>query len=291
MSLLFLQACKTRQGSQNPVQFPAFSAEGHRGGRGLMPENTIVAMKNAIDLGITTLEMDTHITRDGKVVVTHDDALSPSFMLTPEGKEIPKEDAAKYKIYQMDYAELRKFDLGSKALAGFPEQKKVRSYVPELTELIDSVQQYIKATGKKQMFYNIETKCSPQGDNTLHPVPEQFVKMLMTVIEQKGIAPYVVIQSFDKRTLQILHQKYPSVRTSFLIANKKTFEENMQDLGFRPFILSPLYNMVDAGLVKKCHDNGVKVIPWTVNTKVEIDALKKLGVDGVISDYPNLLVP
>lgn len=288
--LTSLSACKTlNKASVGTVaEFPAFSIEGHRGGRGLMPENTILAMKNAVDIGVTTLEMDTHITKDGEVVVTHDDYLSPGFMLTPEGQEIPKADSKKYAVYQMDYALLKTFDLGTKPLAGFPRQKKIKSYIPRLADLIDSVQSYTK--GKKQMFYNIETKCSPNGDGIENPVPEEFVKRLMDVIEKKGIASYVVIQSFDKRTLQVLNKKYPKVRTSFLVDNKKTVEENIADLGFNPFIISPAFKMVNEELVKKCHERNVKVIPWTPNSKEDIENLKLLKVDGIISDYPDLLV-
>lgn len=290
LALLSLSGCKTMQKSNSTanVEFPSFSTEAHRGGRGLLPENTIIAMRHAIDLGITTLEMDTHITKDGKVVVTHDDYLSPSFMLTPEGKEIPKSDAKKYPVYQMDYSLLKQFDLGTKFHSEFPQQQKIKSYIPLLADLIDDVQKYSK--GKKQMFYNIETKCSEKGDGIVNPGPEEFVKLLMDVIEKKGITPYVVIQSFDKRTLQVLHKKYPQVRTSFLVNNKKTVEENLQDLGFTPFIISPAYKMVDAEMIKKCHDKQIKVIPWTVNTQEEIATLKALKVDGIISDYPNLLV-
>lgn len=289
LALLCLLGCRTMKnnGPNKISEFPSFSTEAHRGGRGLMPENTIVAMRNAIDIGVTTLEMDTHVTKDGEVVVTHDDYLSPGFMLTPEGKDIPSTDSKKYVVYQMDYDLLKTFDLGTKPLKGFPEQKKLKSYIPRLADLIDSVQQYSK--DKKQMFYNIETKCSPVGDNVSNPEPEKFVKLLMDVIENKGISSYVVIQSFDKRTLQVLHQKYPKIKTSYLIANTKTFEENIADLGFNPSILSPEYKLVDKNLVQKCHDANVKIIPWTANTKEDISKLKLLNVDGIISDYPNLL--
>lgn len=290
LALLSLSGCKTMQKPKSAasVQFPSFSTEGHRGGRGLFPENSIIAMRHAVDLGVTTLEMDTHITKDGKVVVTHDDYLSPLFMLTPEGKEIPKSDAKKYPVYQMYYSLLKQFDLGTKFHADFPQQKKIKTYIPLLADLIDDIQNYTK--GKRQMFYNIETKCSEKGDGIVNPGPEEFVKLLMGVIEQKGITPYVVIQSFDKRTLQVLHKKYPHIRTSYLVSNTKTVEENLQDLGFSPFILSPAYKMVDAVMVKECHDRQIKVIPWTANTKADIEALKRLTVDGIISDYPNLLV-
>ncbi|MES2651120.1 MAG: glycerophosphodiester phosphodiesterase family protein [Bacteroidota bacterium] len=290
IALTLSLGCKTvNQKSSMAVKFPDFSAEAHRGGRGLMPENTIVAMLDAMNYPqITTLEMDTHITKDNQVVVTHDDYLSPGFMLTPEGKEIPVSDGKKYAVYQMDYNLLKTFDLGSKVHTGFKEQKKIKTYIPLLADLIDSVQKEIKTKGKKQLFYNIETKCAPAGDNVVNPTPAVFVKLLMDVIEKKKITPYVVIQSFDKRTIQIINEKYPKVKTSFLVANKKNYAENIADLGYKPFILSPEWRTVTADLVKNAHADGVKIIPWTANTAKDINYLKSLNVDGIITDYPNL---
>jgi glycerophosphoryl diester phosphodiesterase len=283
--------CKStyQQSAAQTVGFPAFSAEAHRGGRGLMPENTIVAMKDAMNYdAVTTLEMDTHITKDGKVVVTHDDYLSPGFMLMPDGQEIPKTDSKKYAIFQMDYEQLKTFEIGTKVNAGFPKQKKIKTYLPLLEDLIDSVQHEIKTKNKRQLFYNIETKCEPTGDGIVNPTPQVFVKLLMDVIMRKKIAPSVVIQSFDKRTIQLIHEKYPTIKTSFLVANKKSYEENVIDLGYKPFIISPEYKMVDAAFITKAHADGVKVIPWTVNDQGEIARLKSLKVDGIITDYPNL---
>lgn len=288
---LSLAGCKTtsQQKTAQEISFPAFSAEAHRGGRGLMPENTIIAMQDAMNYpAVTTLEMDTHITKDGKVVVTHDDYLSPGFMLTPEGAEIPKADAKKYAVFQMNYEDLKKFDIGTKVNTGFPEQRKVKTFIPLLADLIDVVQKDIKQRNKKQLFYNIETKCEPKGDGIVNPTPEVFVKLLMDVIEEKKITPFVVIQSFDKRTIQIINKKYPKVKTSFLVSNKKSYQENMDDLGYKPFIYSPIYTMVDEQMVSKAHADGVKVIPWTINTKAEIERVKALKVDGIITDYPNL---
>ncbi len=274
----------------NDVVFPSFSAEAHRGGRGLVPENTILAMKHAMTFpAITTLEMDTHITKDGKVVVTHDDYLSPGFMLTPDGKEIPTKDAKKYNVFKMDYDLLKTFDIGSKFHKDFPQQKKVKTYIPLLVDLIDSVQYEIKANNKKQYFYNIETKCSAKGDGVTNPTPDVFVKLLMDVIKAKKIEKFVIVQSFDKRTIQIINREYPHIKTSFLVPNKRSYEENIADLGFKPFILSPAFKTIDAELVKKAHADGVKIIPWTANSAEEIATLKALKVDGIISDYSNLL--
>jgi len=289
-AIILLSACKTKNLVNQAVSFPAFSAEAHRGGRGLMPENTIPAMKAAIDLGVTTIEMDSHISKDGKVFLSHDHYINPLFILDPSGNEIPETDDKKYPLYQMNYSDIRKYDAGSRINTKFPEQKKLKTYIPLLSELIDSVQNHIKSTGKSQVFYNIETKSAATGDNILHPDPEKFTDLLVEVLESKKIIPWVIIQSFDVRTLQVINRKYPHIKTSLLIENKKTLEENLKILGFKPFIISPNYKLINAEYIKKCHDRGIKVIAWTVNTKKEINKFKELGVDGIISDYPNLLI-
>jgi glycerophosphoryl diester phosphodiesterase len=281
-------ACKVQQTAlDHQAPLPRFDSEGHRGGRGLMPENTIPAMFKAIDLGVTTLEMDVHITRDKQVILSHDDHFNSAFTLTPEGKEMSKEEAANYIFYHMDYSPISKFDVGSKFYDKFPKQQKLKVHVPRLSHLIDSVQAYLTAKGKPQVFYNIETKSKPEGDDHFHPKPDEFVKLLMDVIEEKKISPWVIIQSFDPRTLRVLHEKYPHVRTAYLV-ERDSFDNNLKQLGFIPSIYSPTSKLVTADLVRQAHAKGVKVIPWTVNSAEEILTLKSLGVDGIISDYPNL---
>ncbi len=292
IALMSLFACKTQQGTKTAEQvvFPEFSTEAHRGGRGLFPENTVIAMRNAIDLGITTLEMDTHITSDGEVVVTHDGYLNGNYILKPNGQEITKAEQKTLIVYKMKYEDLHKYDVGSKIYTAYPQQQKVKSYIPKLANLIDSVQTYIKENKKKQVFYNIETKSSAKDDHKLQPEPAVFVKLLMDVIIKKKVTPYVVIQSFDKRTIQLINAKYPQVKTSYLVSNNMTFEENIADLGYNPFIYSPAFKLVTPELVAKCHAQQIKIIPWTANTKADIENLKRMKVDGIISDYPNLLV-
>ncbi|MVN92143.1 glycerophosphodiester phosphodiesterase family protein [Mucilaginibacter aquatilis] len=289
-SIAFISlACLSAFAQKATQKFPKFDTEAHRGGRGLMPENTIPAMLNAIDLGVTTLEMDTHITADGKVILSHDDTLNPLFTLTPDGKEMSKDEAHKQALLKMNYADIAKFDVGSKPYSKFPEQKKVKVHIPLLEAVIDSVQQYLKAKGKPQVYYNIETKSKPGGDNIYHPAPAEFVKQLMEVIERKEIIHYVIIQSFDKRTIQFLHKKYPQVKTAYLVDIQKSVNEYVTELGYKPYIISPAYKLVTANMIQQCHAQGIKIVPWTVNTSEEIAALKALGVDGIISDYPDLL--
>lgn len=269
--------------------FPVFDKEGHRGCRGLMPENTVPAMKKAIDLGVNTLEMDVVISKDKQVVLSHDAYLNHQFSLTPDGKEFTKDDEQRYILYQMDYAEIRKFDVGSKGNPGFPRQQRIKAYKPLLGELIDSVEQYVAQKSAQPIRYNIETKSVEGHDGEWQPAPEEFVDLLVAVLKAKKITDRVVIQSFDKRTLQVLHKKYPDIKTAYLIGEDKLgLDGNLAALGFTPFIYSPHYKLVNAQLVQSCKEKGLKLIPWTPNTSTEIAQLKALGVDGIITDYPDL---
>lgn len=291
LSFISLQSCSiSSKFNQSQVNFPSFSYEGHRGARGLYPENSIPAMKKAIDLPtVTTLEMDCHITKDKKVVVYHDDYLNPKFVTYQDGAELKGKDIRGI-LYKYTYKELTKFNLGLKGNVDFPEQRKQSTSIALLADLIDEAEAYAKLKRKKPMFYNIETKSTEGKDHEAHPAPKEFSDLLLQVVIDKGIANRTVIQSFDKRTIQYINEIYPQIKTSYLVNAKETrsVKQIVDDLGFKPFILSPNYKIVDAKMLKEAHDMGIKIIPWTVNTKEEIDALKALKVDGIISDYPNL---
>lgn len=269
-------------------QLPAFDLEGHRGARGLMPENTLPAMLKALDLGVTTLEMDVHITKDKQVILSHDPYINPAHDLLPDGSEIPSAHHQKYVLYQMDYQAVEDFDTGSKFYDKFPQQEKLKTHKPLLSELIDTVQNHLRKNGLPQVYYNIETKSKPSGDGRLHPAPEEFVNLLLAVIEEKGIADWVIVQSFDVRTLQVLREKRPHMMTSLLVENMRGLEYNLKKLGFTPDIYSPFHKLVTPQLLERCHERGMKVIPWTVNDLEEMRRLRQMGVDGLISDYPNL---
>ena len=265
-----------------------FDKEGHRGGRGLMPENTISSMKNAVDLGVT-LEMDISFSKEKLPIVSHDQFINPRFCLKSNGDTISNLEAKSYRLYGMPYSEISKFDVGSKFYPLFPQQKKIKEHIPLLADLIDSVEAYAKQKGVKPPHYNIETKTSLKGDNVEHPAPQEFVDLLMAVIVKKGILDRVIIQSFDPRTLDMVHKQYPQVPTAWLVSNKKSLKENLSSLSFKPTIYSPDFKMLDKQMVDECHTLGIKVLPWTVNNAEDIARIKALGVDGIISDYPDRL--
>ncbi|GAA4430592.1 glycerophosphodiester phosphodiesterase family protein [Pontibacter saemangeumensis] len=271
--------------------FPDFYIEGHRGTRGLMPENTIPAMKKAVDVGANILEVDVQISKDRQVVVAHDPKVNPAITLLPNGEEIPQEDADKHILHQMDYAAIRKFDVGSKGNPDFPEQEKRKAHMPLLGELIDSVEHYTAARGLPPVIYNIEIKADPAKDGLYQPVPEELVELVMNVVKEKNIGNRFYVQSFDIRQIQEVHRRYPQVTIGFLTSDKNaTLEENISRIGFLPQIYSPYYKLVTSELIEESHRKGMKLVPWTMNTREEMRQLRQLGVDGIITDYPNLLV-
>jgi len=293
---MLISACassgKTTKDNNNPP-FPSFSAEAHRGGRGLMPENTIPAMVHSLGLpAVTTLEMDVVISKDRKVVVSHDNYMNAVFCLSPEGKEMTKEDGQSRIIFQMNYDSVAKYDAGMKVNPGFPRQKKMAVHKPLLADLLEVTESYTRNNGMTPKWYNIETKTQngAKGDGIYQPSPEEFVDLLVAELRKAGIEKRTVIQSFDFRTLQVVHRKYPEIKTSMLIPakDKRSLDEQVKALGFVPFIYSPEYTIVTPELVKACHSKGMKVVPWTVNTAEELAKVKATGVDGIISDYPDL---
>lgn len=266
-----------------------FDVQGKAGARGVMPENTIQGMLKALDLGVTTLEMDAVISKDQQVVLSQEPYFNNEISLMPNGKAITFKDQKNYNIYKMDYEQVKKFDVGSKVHARFPGQMKFKAYKPLLTETIDAVEAYVKENKLAKPIYNIETKTIKNGDNEFHPEPAEFVELIMEVVNAKKIAKRVIIESFDMRTLQYLHEKYPKIQTSLLIDEKEPFEDYITKLGFKPTIYSPYSVLVGKGLVDRCHEMGIKIIPWTVNTIKDLKYFMSLGVDGVITDFPNLM--
>lgn len=267
-----------------------FDKQGHRGCRALMPENTIPAMITAIDLGVTTLELDVVITKDERVIVSHEPFFNHEISTKPNGAHVEAVEEKLLNIYQMTFLQTTEFDVGLKPHPRFPMQKKMRISKPLLTQLIDSIEAYCSERKLEGPNYNIETKCLPQTDNVYHPPPEKFIGLLMRVIEAKKISDRVTIQSFDIRTLQEVHKHYPSVATALLIDedNLLSLQENLHTLGFIPTIYSPHHSLVTAQLIKNCHAKRIRIIPWTVNDKNQILDFKRLGVDGIITDDPNL---
>ncbi|HEU4859178.1 MAG TPA: glycerophosphodiester phosphodiesterase [Chitinophagaceae bacterium] len=289
--LLSMNISSVVEHQSSPLGAERLDVQGHRGCRGLMPENTIPAMLKALDLGVTTLEMDVVVSKDNKIVVSHEPWFDAEISTKPDGSFIKPGEAMQYNIFQMNYDEIAKYDVGMKPHPRFPNQQKIKVIKPLLADLFDSVAENMKIRRRPFPYFNIETKCLPAGDGRFHPKPAEFVELLMTVIKEKQLEERVIIQSFDFRTLKYLHEKYPAIKTSMLIEDSDVndFEGQLNRLGYTPQIYSPNHTLVDEDLVKQCHDKGMKIIPWTVNDVKQFKKLKKLNIDGVITDYPDLI--
>ncbi len=289
LALYLTTSCNnTKMTTAKPLS--TFETQGHRGCRGLMPENTIPAMINALDLGVTTLEMDISFSKDKQALLSHEPFFNHEITTKPDGSFISEQEEKKYNLYKMNYDSIVNYDVGIKPHPRFAQQAKIKAIKPLLKDLFAAVKANMKTSKRPFPFFNIETKTQPETDNIYHPAPSEFVDLLMQVIKENSMEDYVTIQSFDFRTLQYLHKQYPTMATAMLVEDfdKRTLDEQIQALGFNPTIYSPAYVLVNATLIKKCHQKNIKVIPWTVNDKNKIAEQKAMGVDGIISDYPNL---
>ena len=265
--------------------------QGHRGSRGLMPENTIPAMLKALELGVTTLEMDVVISKDNKVVLSHDVFFHHNITTTPEGKTLTKAEAEKRLLYTMSYDSIRKYDVGLKPHPDFPRQQKIAVHKPLLSDLLEASEKGAKER-RRPVFYNIEIKSKPENGGKKHPVIEEFVDLVIAVINEKDLVGRTTIQSFDPRALQVVQRKYPKVTTSLLMegSDKRTLEEQLKELGFTPAIYSPHFSLVTPLLMEQCRQKNIRVVPWTVNSLEEMQRLISLKVDGIITDYPDLFL-
>ena len=273
-----------------PSTSQKFNTQGHRGCRGLMPENTIPAMLYALELGVVTVEMDVCISKDKQVFLSHEPYFNHLITTSPTGNFIEENEEHIYNLYNMFYEEIISYDVGLKQHSQFPNQQKLPACKPLLSEVFHSIKQQIFTESRPFPFFNIEIKCLPETDNIYHPEPAIFVELVMKVIREAGMEKQVNLQSFDFRCLQYIHQYYPQIPIALLIEgdDKRSFKDQLKALGFLPDIYSPEQSLVTEALIKDCHHQKINIIPWTVNDLNKMQSLKNMGVDGIISDYPDL---
>ncbi len=281
-ALIILMSC-----SKTPKTFEDIDLQGHRGARGLMPENTIPGFIHAIDLGVNTLEMDLAITADSQVLVSHEPYMNAEIAIDSNNYRFPDEDAMKYNIYKMTYEQVAKFDVGLRIHPRFPEQKKMAVSKPLLKDVIDAVESYLTDKSLPLVNYNLEIKSREDADNIYHPSVPKFSNLVYDLVNENLDWSRVTIQSFDFRVLQYFNNNYPNVTLALLIENDLYWNENIDSLGFMPEIYSCDYMLLSSEVVKELQNAGMKVIPWTVNERPDMDRLLEWGVDGIITDYPN----
>ena len=288
----------------------AFDLQGHRGARGLAPENTLPAFAAALSLGVDTLELDTLVTKDGVVVVHHDRDLNPATTRGADGKWLAARGPL---VRTLDYADLARYDVGrlnpeAAYAKNYPQQRAVDgTRVPRLADVFELV----KKSGNARVRFNIETKLSPvagdsEADATAH------AQALLDAVRAAGMVSRVAIQSFDWRSLQAVQRLAPGIPTVYLSAQQKWLDNIGVDAasgspwvaGFQykahgsvprmvkaagGAVWSPFHGDVDAQRVIEARSMGLKVVVWTVNDPAAIRAMLDLGVDGIISDRPDLV--
>ncbi len=264
--------------------------QGHRGARGHFPENTIAAFIEAVKMGVDTLELDVIISDDNKVVVSHEPWMNDLFCTKPDGTAVEKGSEQKYNLHKMTYAEIKSFDCGKRINPNFPSQKAMPSYKPLLSEVIEKVEAFTNTNKLPPVKYNIEIKSEEKDDAIFNPLPEVFVNLVYEELKKFNLWSRIILQSFDVRILQELRKKDSSLTISFLVENNDSLEINLTKLGFTPAIYTPEFILIDEQLVEKLHKQSIKIFTWTVNESEDIKKMIALGVDGIISDYPDRII-
>lgn len=284
--------------------------QGHRGARGLLPENTLPAFAQALTIGVTTLELDTAVTADGVIVVSHDSTLNPDITRDADGRWLARSDLA---IHTMRFAELRQYDVGrirplSAYARRFSGQRAVDgTRMPKLAEVFALA----RRAGNDRVHFNIETKISPEHAQRTLP-PEAFARVLIALVREEKLESRVTIQSFDWRTLQVVQREAPWIATAYLTA-QQSWQDNIRasdksspwtaGLHVRDYggslprlvkaaggaVWSPYFGEVTREAVQEAQQLGLKVVVWTVNESRDIERMIDYGVDGIISDYPDRL--
>jgi glycerophosphoryl diester phosphodiesterase len=285
ISSIIFMSCTNNQSTQT------FDLQGHRGARGLMPENTIPGFLKAVDLGVDTIELDVVVTKDERIIVSHEPWFNQDITTKPGGSPVTEEEEMALNIYEMTYEETQEFDVGKKGHPSFPNQERMEAKKPLLSDVIRTIENYTAEQDIPDVKYNIETKSEPARYGIYYPEPGKFAQLLNDLLleldQEFDIMDRIIIQSFDPATLVEFHALNPDVSLAMLVANNRSIQHYVDQLGFVPDIWSPNYQLVSPQLIAEAHSRGMRVIPWTVNTTEEMNDLIEMGVDGIITDYPD----
>lgn len=263
---------------------------GHRGCRGLLPENTLPAFLKAAELGCDWLEMDVVITGDSQVLVSHEPWMEHRICRTPRGDSITEQQAHSFNIYRMTLAEAQAFDCGSTKHPDFPDQENSREYKPTLRDVVEAIDEKAMEDGTMGIGYNIEIKSDPALYDTYQPRPERFAELVLAELDSLGISAHTIIQSFDPAVLEAVHRIDENMPVALLVDNADGLDANLKRISFTPTHYSPAFELVDKDLVKELDARDIELLVWTVNDKGDIKRMLKLGVGGIITDYPDKVI-
>jgi glycerophosphoryl diester phosphodiesterase len=275
-----------------PVQSPSrLEVHGHRGCRGLRPENTLPAFLHALDLGVDVLELDVIISADQQVVVSHEPWLNPLICRGPAGEPLAADNAPRHNLYRMPYAQIRQCDCGL-AHPGFPQQLARPAVKPLLREVLAAAEAHAARQGRRPPEYSVEIKSLPEGDGLYHPAPAEFFALVLAELDQAGVGARTTILSFDPRVLRQAHAVRPDLRTCLLVEPEQDWLPSLRELRFVPTTFGPSHHTVTAAALSELRMlyPGLRVVPWTVNEPADFRQLLAWGVEGITTDYPDRLI-
>jgi len=286
LSILLFVACTTEEYQQT------FDLQGHRGARGLVPENTIPSFLKAIDYGVDTIEFDLVVTADRQILISHEPWFHHHISTKPDGTPVTEDEQLEYNIFEMTYDETQEFDVGKRGHVNFPNQEPMEVTKPLMSDAIRAIEAYTEDLGLPPVAYNIETKSDPDLYGEFYPDPEEFAQLLYDELavlnEEFNLFDRVIIQSFDPATLIAMREIDASLAQAMLVYEEdQTIARYIDILGYTPEIWSPNYQLVTSELVEEARNRDMKVIPWTINTVHEMRRQLEMGVDGIITDYPD----
>ncbi|MCA8833023.1 glycerophosphodiester phosphodiesterase family protein [Hymenobacter pini] len=263
---------------------------GHRGCRGLLPENTLPAFLKAVELGVDVIELDVVISADWQVVVSHEPWMSAAICRTPDGQPISADAPTQHNLFALPYARIRQYDCGLTQHPAFPQQRPQSAYKPLLREVLYAVDAHCQQLGRAPVGFSVEIKSSPAGDAVWHPAPLEFLQLVIEVLSQCNALPRTTLLSFDKRILQLAHRLYSSLPLCLLVEDERPVAEHLQELGFLPHIYGPDFRLLDDGLVTELRQIQVKLVPWTVNALPDMEAVLRFQPYGITTDFPDRLL-
>ncbi|MCP9235358.1 glycerophosphodiester phosphodiesterase family protein [Lewinella sp. JB7] len=261
-----------------------FDWQGHRGARGLLPENTIPSFLRALSYpAVTTLELDVVISADDRVIVSHDPYMEPEICRTPAGDEITETIS----LRTLTAREIAAYDCGQRSHPRFPEQRNRPATKPTLAAVFAAVDRYCVQHRRASPRFNIELKYQPEWEPAFVPDRETFVKLVLEDVAAWGRPELVNLQCFDPPTLAEIHRRAPDITLAYLDESPGGVARKMDVLGFVPPIYSPWHTKLNPEIVREARGHGMRVVPWTVNEVARMRELRSLGVDGIITDYPD----
>jgi glycerophosphoryl diester phosphodiesterase len=263
---------------------------GHRGCRGLKPENTIPAFLEATQLGCDWIEMDVVVNAQGEVVVSHEPWMDHRNCLDRHGDAIDPANERLLNIYRMTDQDLELFDCGSKIDPDFPDREPVAAQKPLLKDVAVAVEEYAVENGHLVPAFNIEIKSEPALYGEFQPAPAEFARVVLTTIDEAGFSGHCMIQSFDPTVLEHVHRIDPNMPIALLVDNDQGLEANLARLSFTPAIYSPQFELVDRDLIEALRVKDIALAVWTVNSEADMRRMADLGVNAIITDYPDRLI-